>query len=165
MDHVSNLPIPADATWAELTAEPFLRAFAEEVGVEVLSLDCSDRGQAHDATMEWVFPTDRPGIPELARRFLPAQVHLSWQQSWGPLAGERADGRLEVQLRGRPAATATGRSALVGAAAGCSLRTSTTTKADLPFPLAGRVESIIDREVVGWILQVQARVLVRRAAD
>lgn len=165
MDHLSTLPIPVAATWAELTAEPFLRDFAAEVGVEVLALERAERDGRSVAAMEWTFPTDRPGIPELARRFLPADVHLRWDQEWGPVTGDQAAGTLTVVLRGRPSATTAGRAQLSASSAGCALRTSTTTKADLPFPVAGRVESLIDRELVGWILSVQARVLIRRAGS
>ena len=163
MDHVSNLALPASTTWAELTGESFLRAFAAEVGVDVRELTCAADGDHAVASMDWTFETDRPGIPELAKRFLPADVHLRWNQSWGPLAGDRAAGRLEVLLLGRPSATSTGQCELLAADEGSTLRTSTSTKADLPFPVAGRVESLIDKELVGWILTVQARVLQRRA--
>jgi hypothetical protein len=162
MDHVSNLAVPAATTWAELTAEPFLRAFAEEVGVDVHDLSCGDSEGRAVASMDWSFETDRPGIPELAKRFLPANVHLRWEQGWGQLEGERADGHLEVTLLGRPSAVSTGECLLVPTDTGSRLTTSTVTKADLPFPVAGRVESLIDKELVGWILSVQARVLNRR---
>jgi hypothetical protein len=163
MDHLSNLVVPAATTWAELTGEPFLRAFAAEVGVTVEALTCGSDGDRAVASMDWTFETDRPGIPELAKRFLPADVHLTWNQTWDPLIGDRATGGLEVLLHGRPSATSTGHCELLAADRGSTLRTSTTTKADLPFPVAGRVESLIDRDLVGWILTVQARVLLRRA--
>jgi hypothetical protein len=162
MDHVSNLPIPPAAAWAELTSEPFLRAFAEEVGVDVHDLSCTSADGRETATMEWSFETDRPGIPELAKRFLPDDVHLTWSQWWDPLADDVADGQIDVVLKGRPSATSTGACRLVAADSGSSLTTSTRTKADLPFPVAGRVESLIDKELVGWIISVQARVLLRR---
>jgi hypothetical protein len=163
MDHVSNLPIPPAAAWAELTSEPFLRAFAEEVGVDVHDLTCTQDGGRESATMEWSFETDRPGIPELAKRFLPDDVHLTWSQWWDPLDSDAASGQIHVVLKGRPSATSTGVCQLVGADAGSSLTTSTRVKADLPFPVAGRVESLIDKELIGWIISVQARVLLRRS--
>lgn len=161
MEHVSTLPVPAPTTLAALTSEEFLRAFAAEVGVEVRDLACREAGQRAEASMDWWFETERNGIPELAKRFLPARVHLRWDQSWGPLADGRATGRLEVRLLGRPSATSTGDCLLTAADPGSTLRTSTSTRADLPFPVAGRVESLIDRDLVGWILRVQARVLAR----
>lgn len=162
MDHRTNLDMPPARTLAELTGESFLRAFAEEVGVHVNDLTTGEAAGQATAAMDWSFETDRPGIPELAKRFLPSDVHLRWNQAWGPLADGRATGRLEVVLEGRPSATSTGECLLVAAGPGTTLTTSTSTKADLPFPVAGRVESLIDRELVGWILSVQARVLVRR---
>lgn len=162
MEHQTALPVPAQTTLAELTSEDFLRAFAAEVGVEVRDLARRDVGDRSEAAMDWWFETERKGIPELAKRLLPARVHLRWDQSWGPLDSGQASGRLGVRLLGRPSAMSTGDCLLTDAAPGSLLRTSTTTKADLPFPVAGRVESLIDRELVGWILSVQARVLARR---
>lgn len=161
MDHVSNLAIPAARAWEEITSEAFLRDFAAEVGVEVGELTCGDEDGRAVASMLWSFETDRPGIPELAKRFLPRDVQLRWSQSWDPLDG-RAAGRLEVELHGRPSATSVGKSLLVPAPAGSTLTTSTSTSADLPFPVRRGVESMIDKELVGWILSVQARVLTRR---
>ena len=163
MDHVSTLTLAPAAAWAELTSEPFLRAFAAEVGVYVHDLSRTQADGRESASMEWSFETDRPGIPELAKRFLPSDVHLTWSQWWDPLVEERATGQIDVVLKGRPSATSTGACTLVGADAGSSLTTSTRTKADLPFPVAGRVESLIDKELVGWIISVQARVLLRRS--
>jgi Protein of unknown function (DUF2505) len=162
MEHVSTLPVPAHTTWAELTSEPFLRAFATEVGVEVHDLHCGVEDERAVAAMDWSFETDRPGIPELAKKFLPADVQLRWEQSWDPLADGSAAGRLDVTLHGRPSATSVGECLLVSTDPGSRLTTSTTTRADLPFPVRKGVESMIDKELVGWILSVQARVLLRR---
>ena len=162
MDHVSNLSIPAPQTWQELTSEPFLRDFATEVGVEVHDLVCQEQDDLAVASMDWSFETDRPGIPELAKKFLPRDVRLRWSQSWAPFDGSAATGRLDVELSGRPSATSRGESRLIVAESGSRLTTSTKTSADLPFPVRRGVESMIDKELVGWILSVQARVLVRR---
>lgn len=162
MEHVSNLTIPAPQTWQELTGEPFLRDFATEVGVEVHDLMCQEQDGRAVASMDWSFETDRPGIPELAKRFLPRDVRLRWSQSWAPFDGGAAAGRLDVELSGRPSATSRGESRLIGTKPGSRLTTTTTTSADLPFPVRRGVEAMIDKELVGWILSVQTRVLVRR---
>ena len=164
MDHVTDLNVPAATAWADLTDETFLREFSKEVGVDVNELAAGLEGERAVATMDWSFRTDRSGIPDLARQFLPDEVHLRWNQEWAPLAGDRADGRLVVELLGRPSATSSGTCLLVSAEQGSTLRTSTKTKADLPFLVAGPLESRIDKDLVGWILSVQARVLVRRNA-
>ena len=114
--------------------------------------------------MMWSFDTDRPGIPAVARKLLPGDVRLRWSQWWGPLASDRATGRLEVVLMGTPSATSTGQCELLGTDSGATLSTNTTTKAKLPWGVAGPVEGRIDKDLVGWILSVQARVLERRSA-
>ncbi|MCU0300561.1 MAG: DUF2505 domain-containing protein [Candidatus Nanopelagicales bacterium] len=163
MEHVSNLSIPPATTWSELTSEPFLRAFADEVGVTLEDLVVGAEGDRAVARMGWSFDPDLPGVPELAKRFLPARVHLDWEQSWAPLgAAERADGRLDVVLQGRPGASAIGDCRLEATPDGSTLRTTTRTSTELPFPLAGRIEALIDKELIGWIIAVQARVLLRR---
>jgi hypothetical protein len=165
VDHLANLTIPTATTWAELTSEDFLRAFAAEVGVTVTDLELGQDGDQSTARMDWEFSTDAPGIPELAKRFLPSRVQLQWAQAWQPLEADRAAGRLDVVLPGRPGATSVGTCLLTAdeAGSGSLLRTSTKTSAELPFPIAGRVESLIDKDLVGWIISVQARVLLRRA--
>jgi hypothetical protein len=163
MDHVSELTVPPATAWAELTSESFLRDLADEIGVEVRELTCGREGERATAAMQWTFQTDRPGIPELAKKFLPSNVNLSWGQWWEPLADDEAQGHIDVVLTGRPSATATGSCRLVATVSGSLLTTSTRTKADLPFPVAGRVESMIDKELIGWIISLQARVLMRRS--
>jgi hypothetical protein len=162
MEHVTELTVPAMTAWADLTHEAFLREFSEEVGVELGELTTSSSGDASLARMDWSFRTDRSGIPELARQFLPSEVHLRWNQRWDPLVDGQARGSLSVELLGRPSATSTGTCQLRDESAGSTLTTSTRTKADLPFPVAGPLESRIDKDLVGWILSVQARVLLRR---
>jgi hypothetical protein len=163
MEHVSNLPLAPAAAWAELTSEDFLRAFADEVGVHVGDLSCESADGRESATMHWSFETDRPGIPDLAKKFLPDNVHLTWSQWWDPLAEDEASGRIDVVLKGRPSARAVGICGLAPVVGGSRLTTSTTTKADLPFPIAGTVESRVDKDLIGWIISVQARVLLRRS--
>jgi len=162
MDHAFDLTGAPETIHAELISQDFLLAFAAEVGVEVDSLTFDGSGDPAVATMLWRFSTARPGIPELAKRLLPDEVRLSWAQGWAPLVGGEASGTLEVTLLGRPRASSQGKSLLRAKGAGATLSTSTATKASLPFPLAGKVESMVDRDLVGWILSVQARVLAGR---
>jgi Protein of unknown function (DUF2505) len=167
MRHLSTLSLAPEAILVDLTSEAFLREFSEEVGVTVGSLELSEQGARQRARLEWTFTTDRAGIPELARRFLPDRVSLTWDQIWGPVVSGAASGDLTVLLKGRPAATVTGRSVLSPGGSptgnGSTLTTETRTEADLPFPVASRVERLIDRDLAGWILSVQTRVLARRA--
>jgi hypothetical protein len=165
VDHSFDLTIAPSTVHADLISEDFLRAFATEVGVEVDSLTCDASGERAVATMDWRFSTSKPGIPELAQKLLPGEVRLSWAQEWGPLTEEGSEGTLEVHLLGSPRATSMGTSQLLVVDGGSTLATSTSTKAALPFPLAGKVQSMIDKDLVGWILSVQARVLTRRHAD
>jgi hypothetical protein len=165
VEHSFDLTVAPSIVHADLISEDFLRAFATEVGVEVDSLTCDASGARAVATMEWRFSTSKPGIPDLAQKLLPGEVRLSWAQEWGPLADEGADGTLEVHLLGSPRATSMGTSQLLVGDGGSTLATSTSTKASLPFPLAGKVQSMIDKDLVGWILSVQARVLARRHAE
>lgn len=164
VDHSFDLTIPPATVHADLISEDFLHAFATEVGVEVDSLTCDSSGDRAVAEMQWRFSTSKPGIPELAQKLLPGEVRLSWAQAWGPLTDERGEGTLEVHLLGSPKAVSMGTAHLLVADGGSTLVTSTSTKASLPFPLAGRVQSMIDKDLVGWILSVQARVLARRHA-
>jgi hypothetical protein len=162
VDHSFDLTIPPAAVHADLISEEFLRAFATEVGVEVDELTCDTAEERATATMQWRFSTSKPGIPELARKLLPGEVRLAWAQEWGPLTDEGAQGSLEVRLLATPKATSLGTAHLQATDAGSILTTSTSTKAALPFPMAGSVQSKIDKDLVGWILSVQARVLTRR---
>ncbi len=162
VEHSFDLAIDPDVVLSELTSEEFLLAFADEVGVEVDELVVGTSGDDEVAKMLWQFSTDKDGIPSLAKKMLPGEVRLSWAQSWGARTDGVAAGTLEVNLLGNPKAVSNGTATLTAAGDGCTLATSTTTKASLPFPIAGKVQSMIDKDLVGWILSVQARVLTRR---
>lgn len=162
MEHAWNLSIPPQPVLAELTSEPLLLEFADEVGVQVTSLDLSQQGEHAVAAMEWTFRTDHPGFPSAAKRFLPDVVELGWRQWWGPVVGGSASGGIEVDLKSRPSARLKGTTKLAQAAGGSTLTTRTRTKADLPFPIAGRVEGMVDKQLASWILSTEVRVLHRR---
>jgi len=162
MEHRFDLGVAPATVLSDLISEDFLRAFASEVGVEVDSLECATSGDRSTATMHWRFSTAKPGIPELARKLLPDEVRLSWAQEWGSLGDAGAHGTLEVNLLGKPRASSKGTSHLRGTAHGATLTTSTKSRSALPFPLGRKVESMVDKDLVGWILSVQARVLARR---
>ena len=164
MQHEIPLSLSAERAHGELVDEAFLRAFATEVGVEVHDLTTAVQDGEQVASMVWSFATDRPGIPSVARKLLPGDVRLRWSQWWGPLTDDRATGRLEVVLMGTPSATSTGQCELRGNGSGATLSTNTSTKAKLPWGMAGPIEGRIDKDLVGWILSVQARVLERRSA-
>jgi hypothetical protein len=164
MDHVTELSgVPLEQVHQEFVSEDFLRDFATEVGVVVETIELREQDGLSIARMPWTFPTDRPGIPTLARKLLPDEVQLDWVQQWRAPNGDRATGSVQVQLHGTPSAEVNGSTALVAGSAGTSYQVQTTTKTAVPWPLGSSVEKTIDRELVGWILRVQARVLLRRA--
>jgi Protein of unknown function (DUF2505) len=165
MDHLLRLTRDPASILAEVTSEDFLTDFSNEVGVTLSDLSVSESGDQSLASMRWRFSTAVAGVPELARHFLPSEVELTWNQSWLPLDGkDRAQGNLKVRLERRPSATATGACSLVPDGGGSTMKVRTKTDAQLPFPIAGRVETLIDRDLIGWIFEVQTRVLERRGA-
>lgn len=142
-----------------LSQHAFLEAFAKEVGVTTGDIDINEEPDTVAATMPWAFRTDRAGIPSLAQKFLPREVELVWSQQWRT---EQPDGDIRVELHGRPAATCTGRASLSqnGENVDYVVVTQTSTSG-VPWPLGGKVESMINSDLVGWILSVQARVANR----
>ncbi|MGB8022151.1 MAG: DUF2505 domain-containing protein [Candidatus Nanopelagicales bacterium] len=163
MEHPIDLAVPASVALAELTGEGFLRDFAAELGIDMVALSLGRSGDQTLASMDWRLDTGKHDVPDLARRFLPEHVQMRWDQAWGPLRNGRARGTIEVAIVGRPSATTSGECRLVAVDPGCRLTTSTTTRAQLPRPLAGRVEALIDRDLVGWILSVQGRLVLERS--
>lgn len=151
-----------DAVFAEFTNPDFLHAFSAEVGVESDHLTTSVTDGIEKADMPWSFPTNRPGIPSLARKMLPPAVNLDWHQEWGPAQGSPISGSMHVVLHGKPSADVTAKAQLAAQGSDTVYTAVTTTKTSLRWPLAGSVEGTIDKELVGWILSVQARVLRRR---
>ncbi len=163
MKHMSTFRgIAPDAVYAELTTTDFLLAFAEEVGVVSGELDIRTSAGTEVAAMPWSFPTNRPGIPSLARKLLPDEVQLDWFQQWGPLADPPIPGTMKVSLHGTPSATVNANAELAAQGEDTVYTIVTKTKTSLRWPVAGTVENTLDKELVGWILQVQARVLRRR---
>jgi hypothetical protein len=84
---------------------------------------------------------------------------LNWWQQW---KHSDPDGDIRVELHGRPAATCTGRASLSQNGDDVEYVVVTETKTSgVPWPLGGKVESMINKDLVGWILSVQARVANR----
>lgn len=165
MDHVLRLTGDPAEVLAELVDEDFLQAFSDEVGVRLSDLAVGDAGSASTAHMRWAFSTAVAGVPEIARHFLPKEVELTWDQSYGQLGADNtATGNLKVRLERRPSATVLGACTLEPNGEGSTLTIRTKTDAELPFPIAGRVEGLIDKDLIGWIVEVQGRVLERRHA-
>lgn len=141
-----------------LIQRQFLEAFSDEVGVTLGDIDMSDTGNPACATMPWEFHTDIDGIPSLARKFLPRSVHVLWTQEWR----DDASGLLRVDLSGKPSAVCTGDATLIQQQNDVNYTVLTTTKTSLHWPMAGKVGSMINKDLVGWILTVQVRVLRRQ---
>jgi hypothetical protein len=142
-----------------LSEHAFLQAFATEVGVDTGQIEISHDADAVQASMPWAFRTDAAGIPSLAQKFLPQEVQLNWLQQW---KHSDPDGDIRVELHGRPAATCTGRASLSQHGDDVEYVVVTETKTSgVPWPLGGKVESMINKDLVGWILSVQARVANR----
>lgn len=142
-----------------LSRHAFLEAFAEEVGVTPGAVEITQEPHAVEASMPWAFRTDKAGIPSLARKFLPQEVQLTWWQQWKTNAPA---GDIRVELDGRPAATCTGKATLQQDGDDVRYVVVTETKTHgVPWPVGGKVESMINKDLVGWILSVQARVANR----
>lgn len=160
MEHRAVIESTTVAAVQKLLSEhAFLEAFAKEVGVTPGQIDISRGSAAVEASMPWAFRTDKAGIPALAQRFLPQEVHLNWWQAWR--MGEPA-GDIKVELSGRPAATCNGQASLRQSGDDVEYLVVTETRTHgVPWPLGGKVESMINKDLVGWILSVQARVANR----
>lgn len=142
-----------------LSEHAFLEAFAKEVGVDTGKIDISKESDAVEAQMPWAFRTDKAGIPSLAQKFLPKEVHLTWWQEW---KDTEPSGSIRVELDGTPAATCTGDARLSQNGDDVEYVVTTETKTHgVPWPLNGKIESMINKDLVGWILEVQARVANR----
>jgi hypothetical protein len=154
--------VAPELVYREYISSDFLLAFSTEVGVNSGELALGASNGQETADMPWSFPTNRPGIPSLAQKLLPGEVHLDWHQQWGPVAEGLIPGAIQVELHGTPSAKVQATARLIADGDGTKYVVLSTTKTGLRWPVAGKVESTIDKELVGWILQVQARVLRRR---
>lgn len=154
--------VAPEDVFRQFTDPEFLSAFSEEVGVRAAGLTTSENGGVLVADMPWQFSTRKPGIPSLAQKFLPDEVSLDWHQEWGPLSAPPVPGVIRVALHGKPSADVRATTSLSSSGSGTVYRADTKTKTSLRWPVASTVEQTIDKELVGWILRVQARVLRRR---
>lgn len=136
-----------------LVTEQFQHDFAQEVGVDMERLSV----QPDRVEMAWQFSTQKDGIPSLAKKLLPPTVNLTWDQEWT----SQTAGGLLVRLTGTPSAKCTGEAQLLQAGDDVTYAVTTETKTNLPWPVGGRVESMINKDLVGWILRVQVRVAQR----
>lgn len=141
-----------------LNEHAFLEAFAQEVGVTPGPIEVDESVEPAKTSMPWSFRTDKAGIPSLAQKFLPKEVQLVWEQQWQ----DNATGSITVELNGTPAATCTGRASLTQDGDNVDYLVVTDTKTHgVPWPINGKIESTINKDLVGWILSVQARVANR----
>lgn len=144
-----------------LSQHAFLEAFAKEVGVTTGDIDITEESDGVEAQMPWEFRTDKAGIPSLAQKFLPQEVKLTWWQQWST---DEPTGSVRVDLEGKPAATCTGQARLTQSGDDVEYVVITETKTSgVPWPLNGKVESMINKDLVGWIISVQARVANRES--
>lgn len=163
MEHTSTFAgVAAEDVAAQLADRDFLLAFGAEVGVTSGDVEQSERAGVLAAAMPWKFATDRDGIPVLAKKFLPGQVELDWSQEWGPVDEAPIPGTIHVTLHGTPSAEVTARAELRQDGADTVYRVRSKTRTSLPWPMGSTIEGTVDKELVGWILQVQSRVLRRR---
>lgn len=139
--------------------ERFIAAYAERIGVEVDSLATEQLPAAQSLSMNWSFSTNQPGIPALAKQFLPERVELVWRQQWQDPQGGDAVGEIGVQLIGRPSSESTGAALLHQEQYDIAYRVDTQTSTALPWPVGPQVERLIDKDLVGWILHTQVEVL------
>ncbi len=122
MEHTwTFIGVAPEAVLAEFVDPEFLIAFSTEVGVDSGDLNLDSADGVESAEMPWRFPTDRPGIPSLARKFLPAEVHLDWSQRWGPVTAAPIAGTIHVALHGSPSADVRAESALAAPGGGHAL--------------------------------------------
>lgn len=161
MEHKATIEATTvEAVQRLLSEHAFLEAFAAEVGVTAGDIDIAEHPDQVAATMPWQFRTDKAGIPSLAQRFLPKEVQLQWSQTW---LTHDPQGDITVELHGRPAATCTGQASLTQNGDDVEYVVVTQTRTTgVPWPLGGQVESMINKDLVGWILSVQARVANRQ---
>ncbi len=161
MEHKATIEsTTVNAVQRLLSEHAFLEAFAKEVGVTTGDIDITQHPDEVAATMPWQFRTDKAGIPSLAQKFLPQEVHLRWSQTWQT---DNPQGDITVELQGRPAATCTGEASLTQNGDDVEYVVITQTRTTgVPWPLGGKVESMINKDLVGWILSVQARVANRQ---
>lgn len=160
MEHRATIEsTTVEAVQQLLSQHAFLEAFAKEVGVNAGQIDIDEEADAVKAQMPWAFRTDRAGIPSLAQKFLPREVKLLWWQEW---KNSVPSGAIRVELEGRPAATCTGQAKLTQNGQDVDYVVVTDTKTSgVPWPLGDKIESMINKDLVGWILSVQARVANR----
>ena len=89
-------------------------------------------------------------------------MELVWEQQWL----DDATGSITVELHGTPAATCNGKASLTQDGDNVDYLVVTETKTHgVPWPINGKIESTINKDLVGWILSVQARVANRELAD
>ena len=96
-----------------------------------------------DLVLHHVIP--RSELPEIAQTVIKKDMIITRTESYGPFDGT-ATGRYEASIPAGPGSLS-GTMTLFESAPGCTLRTSSAAKVDLPF-IGGKLEEMILRNLV-----------------
>ncbi|MEO7079531.1 DUF2505 domain-containing protein [Rhodococcus sp. BP22] len=146
--HSASVPAPVDKVHAALVSEQYWKDRIEEIGGPSARLVSV---HAINGTISVVMSQSIPEeeLPAAVTAFKKGPLVIERTESWGPIGGNRAEGKFGATVEGAPAAVS-GTTLLEGNAEASTMSLSGTTEVKVPI-FGGKIEAMISEQVLSLI--------------
>lgn len=146
IDHSANYTYPAGAVHAAFVDPRYWHTRLAEVGGPGAAVENVETGDGTlDLTAHQAIPADQ--LPSVVTSIRPGDLVIRREESWGPIAGDRSQGRFSARVDGMPGHVE-GTLTLIGDGDGSTVVIEGTVEVKIPF-LGAKIEGMIVDELVG----------------
>lgn len=146
--HSASVPASIDLVHAALVSEKYWKDRIDEIGgpsAELLSVTALNG--TISVVMSQAVPEDE--LPAAVTAFKKGPLIIERTETWGPLGGNRAEGKFGATVEGAPAAIS-GTTLLEGNAETSTMSMSGTTEVKVPI-FGGKIEEMISQQILSLI--------------
>ncbi len=146
--HSAPVPAPVDKVHAALVSEQYWKDRVDEIGGPDAKLVSAT---ALNGTISVVMSQSIPEeeLPAAVTAFKKGPLVIERTESWGPLGGNRAQGKFGATVEGAPAVIS-GTTLLEGDETSATMSLSGTTEVKVPI-FGGKIEAMISEQVLSLI--------------
>lgn len=146
IDHSANYTSPATAVHAAFVDPHYWRTRLAEVGGPGAAVDRLDTGDGTiDLTAQQAIPAEH--LPSVVTSIRPGDLIIHREESWGPITGDRAQGRFSAHVDGMPGQVE-GTLTLIGEGEASTVVIEGSVEVKIPF-LGSKIEGMIIDELLG----------------
>lgn len=146
IDHSANYSFPPAAVHAAFVDPQYWHSRSAEVGGPGAAVESAETGAGTiDLSLQQAIPAEH--LPSVVTSIRPGDLIIHRQESWGPLTGDRAQGRFSARVDGMPGHVE-GTLTLIGDGTGTMVVIEGAVEVKIPF-LGSKIEEMIIGELVG----------------